>query len=125
MSIFWLNATSEVSLKTSLRQVANRVLPPETVNKLDDEQIYIHVSNWFSEHANTRWLSRPSSCAFFNSDLVDQKVSTQGGASAYINDYFHGRTRASAVAPASVPSLVLDPDRSVHNWRSNGWHESL
>lgn len=66
-SIFWLNATSEVSLKTSLRNVAYRALPPETVNKLNDEQIYIYVSNWLSEHENTRWL-----LIFDNYDDPDQ-----------------------------------------------------
>ncbi|KAH0837138.1 Pfs, NB-ARC and TPR domain protein [Fonsecaea pedrosoi] len=55
-SVFWLNATSEVSLQTSLRNVAHRVLPPETVGKLDGEQIRVSISNWLSEHDNTRWL---------------------------------------------------------------------
>ena len=55
-SIFWLNATSEVGLKTSLRNVARRLLPAETVSKLDDEQVCVNVSNWLSEHDNTRWL---------------------------------------------------------------------
>lgn len=52
-SVFWLNATSEVSLKISMRKVAHRVLPLEMVNKLDDEQILAHVSNWFSENEKT------------------------------------------------------------------------
>lgn len=34
--------------------------------------------------------------AFFNSDLVDQEVDTQGGASAYIEDYFRWRVGKSA-----------------------------
>ncbi|KAK5214632.1 hypothetical protein LTR72_012213, partial [Exophiala xenobiotica] len=55
-SIFWLNATSEVGLKTSLRNVARRLLPAETASKLDDEQVCVKVSNWLSEHDNTRWL---------------------------------------------------------------------
>ncbi len=38
-SIFWLNATSEIGLKTSLRNVARRLFPAETVSKLDDEQV--------------------------------------------------------------------------------------
>ena len=45
-SVFWLNAISEVSLKTSLRYVANRAFPSETISKLDDEQVLIQVSNW-------------------------------------------------------------------------------
>ena len=55
-SIFWLNATSESTLNSSLRDVANRTLPPETVSKLDDDQLRIQVSNWLSELDNTRWL---------------------------------------------------------------------
>jgi len=55
-SVFWLNATSEASLRASLRKVAYRVLPSETIDKLDDEQICIHVSNWLSERDNARWL---------------------------------------------------------------------
>ncbi|KAK5047292.1 hypothetical protein LTR84_006814 [Exophiala bonariae] len=55
-SVFWLNATSEVSLKMSMRKVAYRLLPPEVARKLDDEQIYIRVSNWLSEHDNAQWL---------------------------------------------------------------------
>jgi hypothetical protein len=55
-SVFWLNATSESALNSSLRGVANRILPPETVSKLDDDQLRIHVSNWLSELDNTRWL---------------------------------------------------------------------
>ncbi len=55
-SVFWLNATSESTLKSSLRSVANRILPPETVSKLDDDQLRIQVSNWLSELDNTYWL---------------------------------------------------------------------
>jgi len=55
-SVFWLNATSESTLNSSLRNVANRMLPPATVSKLDDDQLRIQVSNWLSELDNTRWL---------------------------------------------------------------------
>ena len=55
-SIFWLNATSEATLNSSLRVVANRILLPATVSKLDDDQLRIEVLNWFSEHENFRWL---------------------------------------------------------------------
>jgi hypothetical protein len=55
-SVFWLNATSESTLNSSLRDMANRILPPETVSKLDDDQLRIQVSNWLSELDNTRWL---------------------------------------------------------------------
>jgi hypothetical protein len=55
-SIFWLNANTEATLNTSLRAVANRILSPETVSKLDDDQAWVYVSNWLSKLDNTRWL---------------------------------------------------------------------
>jgi NB-ARC domain len=66
-SVFWLNATSESTLNSSLRDVANRILPPGTVSKLDDDQLRIQVSNWLSELDNTRWL-----LIFDNYDDPDQ-----------------------------------------------------
>ena len=38
-SIFWLNATSEVTMKQSLRTMANRIFPPETEGKWEDDQV--------------------------------------------------------------------------------------
>ena len=55
-SIFWLNATSEATLNSSLRVVANRILLPATVGKLDDDQLRIEVLNWLSDLENFRWL---------------------------------------------------------------------
>lgn len=55
-SIFWLNATAEVTMRQSLRAMANRIFPPETVGKWKDDQVWIHVSNWLSEARNSRWL---------------------------------------------------------------------
>src|SRR5436190_23681672 len=66
-SIFWLNANNEVTLKNSLRTLANRILLPQAVSKLKDDQLRIYVSNWFSEQDNTRWL-----LIFDNYDDPDQ-----------------------------------------------------
>ena len=55
-SVFWLNATSEVALKTSMRSIAERVIEAAEYKTLDDEQILISVRRWLSETANTRWL---------------------------------------------------------------------
>jgi hypothetical protein len=63
-SIFWLNANTEATLNNSLRAVANRILP---VSKLDDDQVWVHVSNWLSKLDNTRWL-----LIFDNHDDPDQ-----------------------------------------------------
>jgi hypothetical protein len=55
-SAFWLNAASEATMNSSLRVVANRILLPATVGKLDDDQSRIEVLNWLSELENFRWL---------------------------------------------------------------------
>jgi hypothetical protein len=55
-SILWLNANTEATLKNSLRAVANRILPPATVSKLDSDQVWVNVSNWLSNLDNTAWL---------------------------------------------------------------------
>ena len=66
-SIFWLNANTEATLNNSLRDLANRILPPETVSNLGSDQVRVHVSNWLSELDNTRWL-----LIFDNYDDPDQ-----------------------------------------------------
>jgi NB-ARC domain len=55
-SIFWLNAVSEVALKTSLRSMAERLIETAKYEKLEDEQILLRVRRWLSETPNTRWL---------------------------------------------------------------------
>lgn len=55
-SIFWLNASSQATVTTSLRDIACRIMPVATVNPMKDEELWIHVSNWLSEQDNTRWL---------------------------------------------------------------------
>jgi hypothetical protein len=55
-SIFWLNANTEATLTSSLRALANQILPSETVSKLDDNQLWAYISNWLSILDNTRWL---------------------------------------------------------------------
>jgi hypothetical protein len=66
-SIFWLNANNEVTLKNSLRTLANRFLLPQAVSGLEEDQLCIHVSNWLSERDNSRWL-----LIFDNYDDPDQ-----------------------------------------------------
>jgi NB-ARC domain len=55
-SIFWLNATSESALKTSLRRLAPQILAVETVGQLDDDQLWTQISLWLSKLENARWL---------------------------------------------------------------------
>lgn len=55
-SVFWLNATSEFTLRSSLRQLARRALAVEDIDKVSDEIIWVRVSNWLCELNNSRWL---------------------------------------------------------------------
>jgi hypothetical protein len=55
-SVFWVNATSESTLKTSLRRLAPQILPNETVDQLDDDQLWAQISLWLSKLENSRWL---------------------------------------------------------------------
>jgi hypothetical protein len=55
-SVFWLNANDEATLHNSVRTIANRIFPPETVSRLEDDQVWVYVSNWLSKTDNTQWL---------------------------------------------------------------------
>jgi hypothetical protein len=71
-SIFWLNASTEATLNNSLRRMVNRILPPETVSKLECDQVWVYASNWLSHLDNTRWL-----LIFDNYDDPDQYKLTE------------------------------------------------
>ena len=91
-SIFWLNASSEGAMTTSLRALANRIKSPETVSKLKDDQLWIHVSNWLFELENTRWL-----LIFDNYDDPDQYN---------INTYYPPATHGSIIITTRQPDRV-------------------
>ena len=91
-SIFWLNASSEGTMTTSLRALANRIISPETVSKLKDDQLWIHVSNWLSELENTRWL-----LIFDNYDDPDQYN---------IKTYYPPATHGSIIVTTRQPRLL-------------------
>jgi hypothetical protein len=91
-STFWLNASTKVTLNSSLRAVVNRIIPPETVRKLDDDQVWVHVSNWLSELDNSRWL-----LIFDNYDDSDEYKITQ----------YH-----PSVAHGSIIITTRQPDRA-------------
>jgi hypothetical protein len=91
-SLFWLNATSEVTMKQSLRTMANRIFPPETVGKWEDDQVWIHVSNWFSEAENGRWL-----LIFDNHDEPDLYTITK---------YYPSATHGSIIITTRQPDRI-------------------
>ncbi|KIV80467.1 hypothetical protein PV11_07965 [Exophiala sideris] len=94
-SVFWLDATTELSLKTSLRNVALRALSPNTISELGDERTLSAVSNWLSEYDNTRWL-----LIFDNYDAPEQ---------------YSVRKYLPPVAHGSVIITTRQPDRVIRD----------
>lgn len=66
-SVFWLNATSELTLKASFRLLAGRIVRPQELETLDDEQALARALAWLSYARNTQWL-----LLFDNYDDPDQ-----------------------------------------------------
>lgn len=55
-SIFWLNATSQLTCNVSLRLVAGRVIRAQQLERLNDDQVLARVCEWLSNPQNKRWL---------------------------------------------------------------------
>ncbi|KAK5189071.1 hypothetical protein LTR92_010924 [Exophiala xenobiotica] len=55
-SVFWLNATSEATLKDSFRLVAEAIFDVQDAQVLPDEQSIVQTRRWLSDKKNTRWL---------------------------------------------------------------------
>jgi hypothetical protein len=55
-SVFWVNAATEYTLRNSLRRLVPQILPGETVDQLNDDQLWARISVWLSELENSRWL---------------------------------------------------------------------
>lgn len=55
-TVFWLNATSQSTIHTSLRLVAGLFIQVQELESLDNEQVLARVHRWLSNTENTRWL---------------------------------------------------------------------
>lgn len=55
-SVLWLNATSESTLLTSFRSVAQALITPRELRRLDNDQTIARVHEWLSRPQNSRWL---------------------------------------------------------------------
>jgi hypothetical protein len=91
-SVFWLNSTSELTLKGSFRKLAHRILAPETADQPDDNRLWIEISNWLCELDNSRWL-----LIFDNYDNPDGYDITQ---------YYPAVAHGSIIVTTRLPSRV-------------------
>jgi hypothetical protein len=66
-SVFWLDATSETSLKDSFRQMAEVIFDVQDPQGFDIEQILGKIRRWLSDKKNRDWL-----LIFDNYDDPDQ-----------------------------------------------------
>lgn len=55
-SVFWLNATTEISLIASFRSMASLLVKAQEFSKLDDEQIVLQCHKWLTDVRNKDWL---------------------------------------------------------------------
>ncbi|KAK5063004.1 hypothetical protein LTR84_005080 [Exophiala bonariae] len=55
-SVFWLNATSETTLKDSFSSIAGLIFDIQDSGALSSDQALVHIHRWLSNKKNTRWL---------------------------------------------------------------------
>ncbi|KIX07018.1 uncharacterized protein Z518_04994 [Rhinocladiella mackenziei CBS 650.93] len=91
-SVFWLNATSDTTLKLSLRRLGQRIFDPDKVDPLDDNSLWIDISNWLSTPDNNRWL-----LVYDNYDDPDQYDITK---------YYPSAVQGSVIITTRVPSKI-------------------
>ena len=66
-SVFWLNATSEATLKDSFRELAELIFDLQEPRVLEGEPSLVLTRRWLSDTINTQWL-----LIFDNYDDPDQ-----------------------------------------------------
>jgi hypothetical protein len=91
-SIFWLNATSEITVKSSLKSIVQCFLEVHEYERLDDEQMLLRVRRWLSDLANRRWLLIFDN--YDDSELFD------------IRQYYSHAAQGSIIITTRLPDLV-------------------
>ena len=108
-SVFWLNATSEATVKDSFRSLAERIFDAQESGALEDEQVVNHVHRWLSNQENTQWL-----LIFDNYDEPGQFK---------IQNYYPFASHGSIVITTRRPDCVAG--REVHVEPLKNTEESL
>jgi nucleoside phosphorylase len=91
-SVFWLNATTETSLKSSFTQIANLIQSLNKLRQTDSTQDQEFVSNWLSQRANDQWL-----LIFDNHDDPDQYD---------IHEYYPMASHGSIIITTRCPEAI-------------------
>jgi hypothetical protein len=99
-SVFWLDATSEATLKMSFRLVASLIFEVQDFTVLDDKRIVERVHRWLSDPKNTRWL-----LIFDNYDDPGQFT---------ISDYYPPISCGAIIVTTRQPDLVPSSTHILH-----------
>lgn len=91
-SVFWLNATSEATLKASYQSVTQLVLSAEELGSLNEQQALVRAHQWLSDTRNTRWL-----LIFDNYDTPDEFS---------LRSYYPYAGHGSIIITTRLPELV-------------------
>jgi NB-ARC domain len=106
-SVFWLNASSDATLKGSFRSLAVRAGIVDLRNEqLDDDQVRVRVLNWFSMPDNHRWL-----LVFDNHDDLEQYN---------IKQHYPYASHGSIVVTSRSPELLSGSHIHVDKLRDLG-----
>jgi NB-ARC domain len=92
-SVFWLNAMSELTLKSGFRRLVQRILPSEPERQYDDDLVQVDVSRWLSDRDNYRWL-----LVFDNYDEPEQYDITK---------HYPHASHGSIIVTTRLPDKVL------------------
>jgi hypothetical protein len=92
VSMFWLNASTDLTLKKSFRLIAQRLLKAEDLEKLEGEQLILQVHRWLCNTRNTQWL-----LIFDNYDDPDQ---------FNINNYIPNTKQGSVIITTRLPDHI-------------------
>jgi len=91
-SVLWFNASTELTLFTSLQSIAQALMAADVLEKLNHQQILARVQEWLSQPGNTEWL-----LIFDNYDDPDQFD---------ISRFYPMTSRGSIIVTTRLPDLV-------------------
>lgn len=92
---FWLDATSEATLKDGFKSIIEEFLDVRDLEDLDDRQVIAGVKQWLSHRNNTKWL-----LIFDNYDEP---------ASYDLSKYYPQAFQGTVIITTRLPNLVEGP----------------
>jgi hypothetical protein len=99
-SVFWLDATSEATLKTSFHHIHHLLFDAQNPTVLDDKRMVERVHRWLSDPKNIQWL-----LIFDNYENASQFT---------ISDYYPPTSCGAIIVTTRQPDLVPGSTHTLH-----------